>query len=367
MLVRRTARTLPLVLVLILGLILGAIPGVIATAAPALAPAATKQATRAGLSGPRAATYGTTITLSGYLRDATGQPLRGATVAIQRSPRNRNQWRTFTTQTVGLGNFEVRITQSAAWEYRVHYAGSAKHAAATSQPVYPAVLRKVILDSLRTTSWETGTLRATGRVFPAPAAGSPVYLQRWVPATKAWRTIGRATASSTGAVTITSRAAGSVLTYRLYAPFAAAPGPYGAGVSKALRFQNFVWRGVFHKPVLATGGTGNARFSVIPAADAPYRSEADLVADAGGTVWGELNTSGCAKIEAFFGNISDGAVQVTLQHGGRVLGETTMSAESERDLNLTIVRTPRLRVQVRDLGSAYGPVVATDIRVLCNN
>jgi hypothetical protein len=332
-----------------------------ATAAPA------KTATHAALWGPSSGTYGTTVTMGGYLRDASGAALSGATVQIQRSVRGRNEWRAFTTRTVGGGNFSVSVKQAAAYDYRVYYPGTSRYAASASKTFYPAVLRQVLLDSLKTTSWETGALRATGRVFPAPPSGYPVYLQRWVPSSRSWRSIGIARTTGGNSVSVSSRAAGSVLTYRLYAPFASSPVPYGAGVSRAVKFQNLVWRGVFRKPLLAKGGAGGPQFTVIPPGDSPYRSEAELAAGRTGNVWGDLNTSGCAKIEAFFGNITDGSVRVSLMRGSSTVGAATMAQETETDLNRNITRTPRLRMHVKDLTSAHGPQVATDTRVLCNN
>ncbi len=321
----------------------------------------------AAIWGPSTGTYGSTVTLSGYLRDATGAALRGEKVYVQGSPRNRNTWANLTTRTVPAGNFTVAVKQTIGYDYRVWYTGSPTYDASASRAHYPAVLRRVSLDSIRTTSWETGTLRVTGRLAPTPASGSPVYLQRWVPSTRSWRNIGVTRTTGRSEVTVTSRAAGSVLQYRLYAPYAAKPGPYGAGVSRTVRFQNLVWRGVFAKPLLGRGGTGNPKFSVIPPGEAPFRSEADLIAGPRGTVWGDLNTSGCAKIEAFFGNVTDGSVRVSLLRGSAVVGTATMAQQTEVDLNRSIARTPRLRMQVVDVTSGHGPLVATDTRVLCNN
>lgn len=353
--VRRVA-----VAVLVVSLITG-VTGVSGATAASAAP------TNAALWGPSSGTYGATVTMSGYLKDETGAVLSGATAYIQRSVRSQNKWSTLTTRKVGSGNFSVSVKQSSAYDYRVYYPGSARHAAAVSKTYYPAVLRKVVLDSMKTLSWESGALRASGRVFPAPPAGYKVYLQRWVPSSRSWRNIGVSRTTGSSSVAVKSRAAGSVLTYRLYAPFAASPVPYGAGVSRQLRFQNLVWRGVFRKALLGRGGTAGPQFNVIPPGDAPYRSEAELLANRTGAVWGDLNTSGCAKIEAFFGNITDGSVRVSLMRGTATVGTATMPQESETDLNRAITQTPRLRMQVKDLSSSSGPQVSTDTRVLCNN
>lgn len=232
--------------------------------------------------------------------------------------------------------------------------------AAAPAPATTPVPVTVSFDSIRTTSWETGALRAGGRVSPALPAGSRVYLQRLMP-TGTWKNIGLTrTTSRTTSVSVTAHAAGSVLTYRLYVPSS-------GKVSKSIRHQHFVWRGVFRKALLAKGGTGNPHFTVVPAADAPYRSEADLDANRGGDVWADLNTSGCTMIQAYFANLTDGSVRVSLLRGASTVAGYTMRSDSEVDLNRTITGITRLRMQARDLTSRTGPALATDTRTLCNN
>lgn len=224
----------------------------------------------------------------------------------------------------------------------------------------PAAAAQVVsFDAIRTTSWETGSLRASGRVSPAPAAGSRVYLQRLMPS-GTWKNIGLTRATGGTSVSVTARAAGSVLTYRLYVPSS-------GRVSKAIRHQHFVWRGVFRKALLGKGGTGSPHFTVVPPADAPYRSEADLDANRGGVVWGDLNTSGCTMIQAYFANLTDGSVHVSLLRNTTTVAARTMRTESEVDLNRVITGITRLRMQARDLTSRTGPALSTDTRTLCNN
>lgn len=344
----------------------GGLAAVLVSGVLANTPASAASVSRAALWGPSAASYGTQVTLTGYLHSSSGASLRGATVRIERSPRLSGAWSIFATRTVGTGNFSVAVTQTRGYDYRVRFFGSSSYSSSVSSVVYPAVLRKVSLDSIRTTSWETGSLRATGRVFPAPPAGYPVFLQRRMPS-GAWKSIGLGRTAGGSSVSVSARAAGSVLTYRLYAPFYGGSNPYGAGVSKSVRHQHFVWRGVFRKAVLARGGTGSPHFTVIPAADAPYRSEADLDANRGGQVWADLNTSGCTKIQAYFANLTDGSVRVSLLRGSSTVAAHTMAADSEVDLNRPITGIARLRMQARDLTSATGPALSTDTRTLCNN
>ncbi|MFC0628627.1 hypothetical protein [Kribbella deserti] len=314
-----------------------------------------------GLSGPTAASYGATVRVTGYLRTSPGgTAIAGQKVVVQRSARNQNKWSALRTITTGNGSFAFDVTQSTAYDYRAVYAGSTAYKPATGATYYPAVLRKVILDSIKTTDYASGRLQVSGRVYPA---GPKVQLQRWVAASRTWKTIGTFTGSGT-AVKVDATVGGSVLTYRLYSPMAF---PYGAGSSKARSFQHFVWRGVFKKPLLARGGTANPEFNVLPASEVPALSEADLLADRTGTVWGDLNTRGCTKIKAWFGNLTDGTVRTSLLNGTTVIGAVNQPQESETELIRSLAGSTRTRLQVQDTNSGYGPSVATDTYVLCNN
>ena len=237
---------------------------------------------------------------------------------------------------------------------------SGSYGPVTGEVHFPAVLRKVRFDSIRTTDYRTGRVQAVGRVFPG---GSKVHLQRWVAASKTWKTIGTASPSGT-AVTINATVRGSVLRYRLYAPAAF---PYAAGISAERSHQQFMWRGVFKKPLLAWGGTKNPVFRIIPASEVPDLSEAELLTDRAGTVWGDLNTSGCTRIRAWLGNLTDGTVRTSLLRGSTVLGAVNQPRESETQLVRPLNGSSRTRLQVQDKTSGYGPMVSTDTYVLCNN
>lgn len=322
-----------------------------------------REATHTALWGPAAAPYGATVRLHGYLRDRTGATITGQTVVIQRSPRNAARWTTLTTRrlTAGQTSYAVDVRQTTAYDYRAAYGGSARYAPSASATVYPAVQWKALLDSVRTTSFTTGRLRATGRVYPA--VSSTVYLQRYVSGSRTWKTVG-AGRSSGGSVTVDARVGGSVLLYRLYVP---TKFPYAAGVSAARSHQHFVWRGVFKRPLLAKGGTVNPRFTVIPASEVPEQSEAELSAGRSGSVWGDLNTLGCLTIRAWLGNLTDGTVRVSLRRGKTVLGAVDMRQESEAVLVRSLGGSTRTTFSVQDRGSGHGPALSTDTHVLCNN
>lgn len=314
-----------------------------------------------GLTGPTAASYGATVRVTGYLRTSPGGvAIAGQKVVIQRSARNQNKWIALRTITTGNGPFAFDVTQRTAYDYRAVYTGTTAYKPSTSAIYYPATLSKVILDTIKTTDYTKGRLQVTGRAYPA---GPKVYLQRWVAATRSWKTIGTYTGSSSS-VTVNASVGGSVLSYRLYSPTAF---PYGAGSSVAKSFQHFVWRGAFKRPLLARGGTGNPEFNVIPASEVPELSEADLLADRTGTVWGDLNTRGCTRISAWFGNLTDGKVRTSLLNGAKVIAAVDQPMESETQLTRPLAGATRTRLQVQDKTSAYGPSVATNTHLLCNN
>jgi hypothetical protein len=321
------------------------------------------EATHSALWGPGAAPYGATVRLHGYLRDRTGATITGQTVLIQRSPRNAGRWTTLTTRRLSAGQatYAVDVRQTTAYDYRAHYPGSGRYAASTSRVAYPAVQWKVLFDSVRTVSHASGLLRATGRVYPA--AGTTVYLQRYVGTSRSWKSIA-AGRSSGGSVTIDARVGGSVLLYRLFVP---GRYPYAAGASAVRSHQHFVWRGVFKRPLLAKGGTMNPQFNIVPAGEVPEQSEAELLADRTGSVWGDLNTSGCLVIRAWLGNLTDGTVRVSLRRGGTVLGAIDMRQETEAVLERRLAGSTRTTFTVTDRGSVHGPTLSTDTHVLCNN
>jgi hypothetical protein len=229
-------------------------------------------------------------------------------------------------------------------------------AAATSQ-------RTVKLTSVRTTNYTKGTLQVTGTLNPAPAAGTRVALQRWSPTKKIWEEIGNSKTSG-AKVTVSSNQPGSIRTYRL----AIGPqSPYAAAASAGRRYAHYVWRGVFKRGLLATGGKSNPQFNVVPPSEDPRRSNAELLADRTGQVWGDINTAGCNWIKTWLGNITDGTVRTSLRSGTKVLGSVDEKQETETWLNRRLLGSTRTRLQVVDLKSGYGPQVAVDATLLCTN
>lgn len=227
----------------------------------------------------------------------------------------------------------------------------------------PAAARTVRLDSVRTVNQHTGAVRATGRISPAPPDGTTVYLQAYLGASAGWRAIG-AGRTDGSSVSVGARLPGSVLYYRL----AVVPvGGYTASASVKRWHQHFVWRGVFRKPTLARGGTTGWQFHVIPPNEVPAQSEAELLSGPSGAVWGDLNTSGCVQIRDWMANLTEGTVRISLKKGDTVLGAIDMRQETEAVLIRDLAGSTRTRLDVRDLGSTYGPTLSIDTYALCNN
>jgi hypothetical protein len=236
-----------------------------------------------------------------------------------------------------------------------------KVAPASAAATTPA--RTVKITSIRTTDATKGVLTVVGTITPAPAARTRVSLQRWSSSTRKWEEVGHGVTAGSG-ITIPPTLPGSVKTYRLAI---GAQSPYAAATSPYVSFAHYVYRGIFKKPVLATGGKGHPQFNVIPPSEGPRRAEADLMADKAGVVWGDIDTTGCRWARTWLGNLTDGTVRVSLLSGAKVVGSVDMKQETEIWLNRNILGVKRLRLQVADVKSGYGPQVAVDALLLCTN
>ncbi|MGW7679518.1 hypothetical protein ACWGID_02175 [Kribbella sp. NPDC054772] len=223
--------------------------------------------------------------------------------------------------------------------------------------------RTATIASIRTTDATKGVITVVGTLSPAPAAGSRIPLHQWIPSQKRWQEIahGYSTGSS---VTITTVQPGSVRTYRIAV---AAQAPYTAGISPMISFKHYVWRGIFKKGLLASGGVGQPQFTVVPPNEGPRRAEADLLANQGGYVWGDVDSTGCRYSRNWLGNLTDGTVRVSLHNGTTALTSVRMKQETETWLNQDITGVTRLRLQVADIQSGYGPYVSIDSLLLCTN
>ncbi|MGW6281055.1 hypothetical protein [Kribbella sp. NPDC055071] len=239
--------------------------------------------------------------------------------------------------------------------------GTTQPAAAPASVAAPT--RSARIYSIRTTDATKGVITVIGKLTPAPATGTRVPLHIWIPATKKWQEIAHGY-SSGDRVTITTVQPASIRTYRI----AVRPqAPYPVAISKSISFSHYVWRGIFKKGLLAFGGQNHPQFNIVPPSEGPRRAEADLLADQGGFVWGDIDTTGCSYVRNWLGNLTDGLVRVSLHNGTTAMTSVRMKQETETWLNYRISGVTRLRLQLADIHSGYGPYVAVDSTLLCTN
>jgi hypothetical protein len=224
-------------------------------------------------------------------------------------------------------------------------------------------VRTVKITSIKTTDATKGVLTVVGQITPAPAARTRVALQRWSSSLHKWEEIGHGGTSGTS-ISIPPTVPGSVKTYRLAV---GAQAPYAAAVSPMVSFSHYVYRGIFKKPLLAAGGKGHPQFNVVPVSEGPRRAEAEVLADKAGVVWGDVNTTGCRWVRTWLGNITDGTIRASLLNGNKLVGKVDMLQETETWLNRDILGVTKLRLQIADVKSGYGPIVAIDALLLCTN
>jgi hypothetical protein len=318
------------------------------------------------LTAPTSGKYSTTVALSGTAwRYGTTTKLANATVWLQRSVHGKNTWSNLTsTRTSSTGTFSFPVVQRSAYDYRAYYGGSPMYTSALSGVVYPAVLQNLILNHLNDVNWTLGTLEASVHIAPVPPSGTQIWLQRYDAAAKVWRNYisGRSTGSQT--LVIRGNVSGSVGTYRVYAPLRY---PYGAGYTNAVSHSHVKWRGAFARTTPA-GGSANWHFTVLPEDTA--RRTAVAIADKGGNVWADLNTSGCTRLTSTLENHADGVVRVAFTGTPATVDiprATNGSTPTVRSLAATFSAISTIRAQVTDVGSTLGPAVQLNVSLLCAN
>jgi hypothetical protein len=237
------------------------------------------------------------------------------------------------------------------------------NAKAVPAAVQTTPVRVVTMTSIKTTNATKGVVTVVGSITPAPSARTRVSFQRWSSAGHKWDEVGYGVAKGAG-ITVVATLPASVKTYRLRVGPQA---PYASAGSKPISFAHYVYRGIFKKPVLATGGKGHPQFNVVPPSEGPRRAEAELLADKAGVVWGDVDTTGCRWVRTWLGNITDGTVRVSLRNSAKAVGSVDMKQETETWLNRDIRGVTRLRLQITDVKSGYGPQVAVDALLLCTN
>lgn len=323
------------------------------------------------LSAPRAAQYGSPITLTGTVwRYGTQVKIPGATIVLQRSAHGANRWANLkSTRSAANGTFSFSVTQGLAYDYRAYYGGSAVYRPNLSPVRYPIVIQKLFLDGMRTVDPDRGILRAVGRVYPTPPKGSVVYLQRYDAASKTYKSFTYTRTNGSSTVVIDARVGASTGWYRLYAP---ARGAYGAGASVGKVFTHYVWRGAFKRALLGQGGTEGGRFEVITDPQA-QKSVAVTTSDPGGSAWGDVNTAGCIRVGSVGLNFQTEGARLELLNGSTPLrsvvipnavgdepGETSYS-------EVAISGLTKVRGKVTDLGGSQPLDAAVFLFLLCNN
>lgn len=358
--------------------LLNALPAAAADTTNAATPGTTAGSVKAAvnLTAPASGTYGTNARFSGTAwRYGTQTRLAGATIVLQRSVHGKAAWSNLTSaKTTTTGTFAMGVTLSGGYDYRAYYAGSATYSTAISAVKYVVVMQKVILDGLSTTNnsqstTNNGTLNAKGRVFPAPPTGTKVWLQKYDTATRTWKNF-MSGKTSGNAITVKGDIPGSVGTYRLSVP---SRGYYYTGSSGSKLFAHYVWRGLFTRPALATGGTAGHFFDVSNEPE-DLGGYAVLGAQRGGTAWADLRTVGCLSMYARVQNITSFGSRptrerVAIHRDGKNFRAVDLApGEFGRFYGLTEIKgASKVRILVQDLGGTGEPISAWDVSILCSN
>jgi hypothetical protein len=194
-------------------------------------------------------------------------------------------------------------------------------------------------------------------VLPVQVSGGKVWLQRYNPTTKVWDNYISATTTGHSQVVIRGNVNGTTALFRIYAPQRFA---YSPGVSASKQFSHFKWRGAYTNPLVNEGGSNDPLFFL--ASDSTHQ-QATLSAATGGSVWGDINSSGCTKVTSKVTNLADASATAGL---GALSVPVAASTTQTLDVSLS-GDTPTVRLQVADTTSSAGPVDVTQTQLLCAN
>jgi hypothetical protein len=192
-------------------------------------------------------------------------------------------------------------------------------------------------------------------VLPVQVSGGTVWLQRYNPATKVWDNYISAKTTGHSQVVIRGNVNGTSALFRIYAPQRFA---YSAGVSATKQFSHYKWRGAYTKALVNQGGSGDPLFFL--ASDSTHET-ATLSAAKGGSVWGDIDSSGCTKVTSTVTNFADADATVGL---GAL--SVPVAASATQTLAAAL-GTSTVRLQVTDTTSSAGPVDLTKTQLLCAN
>jgi hypothetical protein len=351
--------------VLVAGLCLG-----IAAAAPSAQAAGSVKAS-VSLTGPGSATYGATVTLTGTAwRTGTSTKLVNATIWLQKAAHGTSGWVNLTsTRTSSTGTFAFSVQLNTPYDYRARYGGSPTYTVAVSPRIYPVVRQNVLFDSIKDVNWTLGTLEARGRIYPTPANGTRVWLQRYNTSTKTWSNYISGRTTGGNAITIRGNVGGNIGTYRIVAP---QHGYYATGYSRQVTFAHYKWRGAFRKPILDASGA----YYIYTPSESPELKSMELTANDGGTAWVDINTAGCKSTTVGALNFTDQSNLVDTTERVRVLNGTThlrgpwtLAPGQDMFGSASLPNISRMRVQLEDASTETNgdPYAYFEVKVLCAN
>ena len=343
----------------------------LALAGPGAAAAGTTKAS-VSLTGPSSAVYGSTVTFTGYLgKTGTTTPLSGATVYLQKAAHNTRGWVNVTSaKTNSSGRFAINVTLNTPYDYRAYYGGSTVYTTAASPRYFPIVRQNVLFDSIRDTNWTLGSMQVGGRIFPTPATGTRVWLQRYNTSTKTWGNFASTLTTGGNAFLIKGNFNGNVGTYRIYAP---QHGYYAYNYSRQVSFAHYKWRGAFTKPILE--GSPADEYYVYNTSESPKRSEIEMRARANVQTTVVVNSAGCKSVDLYATNFTNEAdIPDATGRFGALIGATwvrgpwTLSPGAENSGTASLPNSSALTLRTEHTGSDEEYVyVYADVLLLCSN
>ncbi len=160
---------------------------------------ATQRARTISISATSAVTYGSTVTVTGTVRDAAGIPVSGHKVILQRRWQGGSTWTDVASgSSSSTGAVSLSYRPSSSSVFRLTSPATWTFEAATSPERNTAVRWKVTASASDTTPRPGSTVTISGKVGPN-RAGTTVERQKY--SNGAWVTVARTTVNSTGGYT----------------------------------------------------------------------------------------------------------------------------------------------------------------------
>ena len=355
------------------GVAVVAIGATMTLAGPGAAAAGTTKAS-VSLTGPSSAVYGSTVKFTGYAgRTGTTTPLSGATVYLQKAAHNTSGWVNVTsTKTTSSGTFAFSVQLNTPYDYRAYYGGSTVYTTAASPRYFPIVRQNVVFDSIKDTNWTLGTMQVGGRIYPTPAKGTRVWLQRYNTSTKTWGNYASTLTTGGNAFVIKGNFNGNVGTYRISAP---QHGYYAYNYSRQVSFAHYKWRGAFTKPVIEVGSGPDADYYVYNASESPKRSEVEMRAKGDVRTTVVVNSAGCKSADLYAANFTNETdIPDASGRFGALIGATwvrgpwTLGPGGENGGTASLPNSSALTLRTEHTGTDDEYVyMYADVLLLCSN